>query len=221
MQFEGAFHTRRSFSLALAALIVLTQAVGLYTLTEFRGMHDRARENLRAPTITWLDFASPRATAGSQAPVRDVFVPAQKQSGPFVAPPFDFPAPSPAALQNPAGVGALRDLDCTALYGDKIPPNERERCAEIRRKLAGASQPLTMDEELLRKFDHDKAIAESPILLPCFGGGGISLMCMAGHVANGFDFKMGTYAEDPTHATRNRPHRGVTGLPDTNHGMRR
>lgn len=220
MQFEGAVVRRRSFSLALAMIIVLAQAVGLYSIVRFR-TQDKRREDSQIAPITWLNLTEPHAPASDNAPMRDaVITPQPPPSNAIALPSVELAAPQ-AAEQQPFDplLGALRDLECTALYGDKTAPADRGRCAGVRRTLANVLRPRELeDDPKARKFAREKVAQESPITVPCFGAGGVSLPCLISCAVSG-DFEMSTYADGPTPGAQSPPQRGMTGIPDISGGL--
>ncbi len=103
------------------------------------------------------------------------------------------PAPSP-------------DKDLSVLGGyvgcglnQALTAEDRERCERQRREFyAGpgpAAGPMAADLALEKRFARDKAVQDAPILLPCFTAAGPNLLCFLGGALNGFDFKIGSYAD--------------------------
>ena len=216
MQLEGALIRRRSFSFALATIIVLAQAVGLYSIVRSR-TSEKPREVSEAAPITVLNLTSPRAVSPDSGPIRDAVLPPLRQASPITVPSVDLAVAPPTQLPFDPFLGALRDLECTALYGDKTAPTDRGRCAGVQRSLANILRPK-MDEARARKFARDKAVQEAPAALPCFGGGGVSLPCLIGQAISG-DFEMGTYASGPTPGAQSPPQRGAAGIPRLDPGL--
>ncbi len=218
MQFEGALNQRRSFSFALAILIVLAQAVGLYSIVGFRAP-ERQRDAPESAPVMWFNLTSPRRESPDSGPIRNAVTPPFRQSSPITVPSFDTAIAPPTEPPFDPLLGALRDLECTALYGDKTAPADRPSCAGVRRTLANVLHARSIeDETLVRKFKREKVSQESPIALPCIGGGGISLPCLIGLAVSG-DFEMGTYADEPAPGAQSPPQRGVTGIPDLSPGL--
>lgn len=220
MQFKGALLRRRSFSFVLAMLIVLAQAVGLYSIVGFRAP-EKQRDNAQTAPITWLKLDAPRATTLDNEPVRDAVILPPRPSNAITLPSVELAAPRTSEQPQPFDpfLGALRDLECTALYGDKTAPIDRGRCAGVRRSLANVLRPKSLDDDpKARRYAREKASQEAPIAVPCFGGGGVSLPCLIGRVASG-DFEMGTYADGPTPGAQSPPQRGTTGIPELPGGL--
>lgn len=220
MRFEGALVRRRSFSFVLATVIVLAQAVGLYSIVALRKPENQQESSKTAP-ITWLNLTEPRAVSPERNPIRDAVIAPPRPSNAITLPSVELATPTAPEQQQPFDpfLGALRDIECTALYGDKTAPLDRGRCAGLRRSLANVLRPKSFDDDpKARRYARDKAIQDAPIAVPCFGGGGVSLPCLIGRVASG-DFEMGSYADGPAPGAQSPPQRGSTGIPNVPGGL--
>jgi hypothetical protein len=130
--------------------------------------------------------------------------------GSYWAPPFATPAvilpemsELPLAPDENATSGRLEGLgaylECGLQSDESMTADERAACDALRRPFyAGPGKlapPTEAELALERYFDHQKAIQDAPILLPC--GGFTDVFCIVATALNGFDFKMGSYAAKP------------------------
>ncbi|MBM3514875.1 MAG: hypothetical protein FJX59_14360 [Alphaproteobacteria bacterium] len=81
--------------------------------------------------------------------------------------------------------------------GRPIPENARP-CDTVRWSLSTKPmeprQPTEKELALHREFERAYAIENSPVHLPCAGGGLLNPLCLISGMLNGFDFEMGSYA---------------------------
>ena len=198
---------RRGSRAALACAVVCLHIAAFFALSDIRGPTLIARDDLEA--ITWIPILMPdptptptptptsRLDAAAQPPS-----PLSRKKQP-AAPALDLPqAP---AVDTPQSFTGLQNYVLCGLGSDITrTPAERERCASVRRGFVPQDLPLrALTKEERRRAqqrEHDHAVQEAPVLLPCINGG-IDLLCVLSGAATG-GFKMGSYADQKSSRKR-------------------
>ncbi len=195
---------RRGGRAALAFAVVCLHIAAFFALSDIRGPALIARDDL---AITWIPILVPEPTpaptpksrldAAAQSPS-----PLSRKKQP-AAPALALPqAP---AVDTPQTFTGLQNYVLCGLGSDVTrTPAERERCAGVRRKFVLDDLPLRAPTEEERRRaqqrEHDHAVQQAPVLLPCINGG-IDILCVLSGAATG-GFKMGSYANQKSSRKR-------------------
>jgi hypothetical protein len=149
-----------------------------------------------AERLTWLVLPPVE-----DAPKKDVTVP--KAAPRSVPKPQRDPQVAPLAPPREDGLTALRSyVWCgeAERSGDPLKPCDKVRW-ELQKGPLALLPPDDKARAQTRQFERALAVEKAPVLLPCAAGMGVSLICIAQRVVNGFDFSMASYADMPAKKT--------------------
>lgn len=132
-------------------------------------------------------------------------LPAPALARPGIGPAFLTPPVALAPLTIPALPPEVEAPGLSMLGGyvacglnQALTAEERERCDKTRREFytgAGPAEgPTAAALALEKRFAHDKAAQDAPVLLPCFTPAGPNIFCLLGALS-GADVETGSYAD--------------------------
>ncbi|MBL8628128.1 MAG: hypothetical protein JNM81_00765 [Rhodospirillaceae bacterium] len=184
----------RSRRAAVAGVIGALHIAVVYALVSMT-VHPVQHNPQTEKPIAWLNVAKPD-------PPKPITVP---QISTMAHRPFELPKAPVIAITAPTATdfAALRSyVWCGALDDGKALVVSPKPCnnmkLELHNAVAGPRQPTEHEKAQMHDFDRQNAMAKAPALLPCFGGVGVSIFCLANGIANGFEFTAGSYADADT-----------------------